>query len=417
MTQDCSNPVPQHCPRTRGPGRRLKVILGCVSAIALCIAIRHYWQAEPASADTTAHIPASATRPPTRSAMAAEAPAGGGHSAPQALSAAPGAQTPQIVATVNTQRILRDQLAHQCRRVYGQEVLETIVNKRLIMEECKRRGISVTRAEVDAEIQRMAKRFNIPVDQWLKLLKQERNIAPAQYANDIIWPTLALRKLAGERLSITRDELVKEFESDYGEAVRVRLIAVGDLEKAKKLQAQAAANPKEFGSLAKNFSEDAPSASLKGIIQPIRKHGPEKSIEDAVFNMADGEVSPVIHAGGQYVILKREELIPAQKVSFETAKPRLEEILRDRKMRAVAQGVFRQLQNLATIENVWNDPAKRQRMPGVAATVNGSPITIRQLDEECIARHGRSVLEGMITREILDQECRKQQHHGRRAGD
>ncbi len=77
------------------------------------------------------------------------------------------------------------------------------------------------------------------------------------------------------------------------------------------MQAQAAAKPEDFGNLAKDYSEDTPSASLKGVIQPIRKHGSYKEIEDAVFNMADGEVSPVIHAGDQYVILKREGPSPA----------------------------------------------------------------------------------------------------------
>ena len=58
----------------------------------------------------------------------------------------------------------------------------------------------------------MAKRFGLPVDQWLKLLKQERNIDVEQYASDIIWPTLALRRLAGQRLTISRDELEQYFE-------------------------------------------------------------------------------------------------------------------------------------------------------------------------------------------------------------
>ena len=56
--------------------------------------------------------------------------------------------------------------------------------------------------------------------------------------------------------------------------------------------------------------------------------------------MADGEVSPVIHAGGQYVILKREGLMPARHVKFEQVAPQLEEILRDRKMRGRGQGRF-----------------------------------------------------------------------------
>ncbi len=186
-----------------------------------------------------------------------------------------------------------------------------------------------------------------------------------------------------------------------------RLIAVSSLEKAKNLQAQAAAKPEDFGNLAKQCSEDAPSASAKGVIQPIRKHGSYKEIEDAVFNMPDGAVSPVIHAGGQYVILKREGLLPARNVDFQQIAPQLEEILRDHKMRVVAQDIFRQLLANAKFENVWNDPIKSQQMPGVAGTINGVPITIRELDEECLLRHGRQTLEGMVNRKILELACQK----------
>ena len=62
----------------------------------------------------------------------------------------------------------------------------------------------------------MAKSFSLPVDQWMKLLWQERGIKPDQYANDIIWPSLALRKLAGERLLPTQKELTDAFEMEYG---------------------------------------------------------------------------------------------------------------------------------------------------------------------------------------------------------
>ena len=68
--------------------------------------------------------------------------------------------------------------------------------------------------------------------------------------------------------------------------VRARLISVSDAEKAKKLQAQAAAKPEDFGNLAKTYSEDAASASLKGVINPIRRHGSYQEIEDAAFRMA-----------------------------------------------------------------------------------------------------------------------------------
>jgi parvulin-like peptidyl-prolyl isomerase len=340
----------------------------------------------------------------------ARAPSGREEAPPPRSAAAEhvgGLSVPVVAATVNAQRITRDDLARECLHQYGKDVLESMVNRQLILQECQRRNLAVTEKEVDAEIDRMAKRFGIPVDKWLKLLQQERNITPSQYAHDIVWPTLALRKLAGERLKVSDEEKAKEFETMYGEAVRARLIAVSNLDKANQLQAQAAANPAEFGDLAKKSSEDAPSAAAKGIIQPIRRHGSYKEIEDAVFHMTDGQVSKVIPVGGQYVIIKREGLIPAKKVSFEEVAPKLEEVVRDSKMRGVAQDVFKQLQDNARVDLVWADPAKHARMPDVAALINGVQITVRDLAQECIERHGLEVLEGMINRKLLEEACRK----------
>jgi parvulin-like peptidyl-prolyl isomerase len=398
--------------------KRIRLLLGGLLVMALCGAIRYYWGAPPANADPSRRTDAAGSRstrpsaddarnavPRDRQDVPESSVRGARSSHPQESS------IPEVVATVNTQRVTRQELANQCIRHFGKEVLESMVNRRLIALACRQEGITVTRDEVQGEIERMAKRFKIPVDQWKKLLKQERNITPEQYANDIIWPTIALRKLAGGQLNVTQQELRKEFDTQYGEQVRVRLIAASDLEKAKSLRAKATANPANFGNLAKQYSEDAPSASVKGVINPIRRHGSYEQIEDAVFNMRDGEISPVIKAGGQYVILKREGVNEAQPVSFEDAAPKLEEFLRDRKMRSIAQDVFQKLQDRAkqqkAIQIVWNDPAARQKFPGVAALVYDDEISIRELAEECIARHGQEVLEGVISHKIVELECKK----------
>ena len=51
-------------------------------------------------------------------------------------------------------------------------------------------------------------------------------------------------------------------------------------------------------------------------------------------------------------------------------------------------------------------------MPGVAATINGGQIAMKQLADECVARHGKDVLEGEINRRLLDQELRDQAPRG-----
>ena len=324
----------------------------------------------------------------------------------------PGAQQdparPAVVAVVNGEPISRNELAQECLRHYGKDVLERLVNKYLIMQECQARGIAVTQQEVNEEITRLAGRFGLPVDQWLKMLQEERGIDPAQYANDIIWPTLALRKLAGSRLEVTPQEIQEQYETEYGPAVQARLIVCNDLKKAQAVLAQAKANPDDFGNLAKNQSDDYNTASTKGLINPIRKHTGYKEIEEVAFRLKENEVSDLIQVGDQYAILKCERHLPPRQVTLEQARARLEELVRDRKLRRAAQEVFTELQNRAKVENVLNDPAKSRQMPGVAAVINGRQVLLHELGELCIERHGKEVLEGTINRKLLEQACKKQ---------
>ena len=388
---------------------RLGVFFGGLCVLAACGVIRYCWGTAAAKAQVSAEpappnsVPAAAPQTILRDRAA------GRREARRRRSPA-ARRFPTWWPSVNGHAISRDELAVECRIHYGKEVLESMVNKYLILAECRQMGITITRREVDEEIEQMAKSFSLPVEQWMKLLVQERGIKPEQYANDIIWPSLALRKLAGERLRVTQKELTEAFEMEYGPAVKVRLIVCTTAEKAQKVQALAAANPAEFGNLAKQYSEDAPSASIKGLVPPIRKHGPCPEIEEAAFGLADGQVSGVIRSAGQYVILKRDGLIPARKITMAQAAPRLEKIIRDRKMRQVATEIFQELQKKSRVQNVYNDPQLRQQVgEGVVALVNGSPIYLRQLDEECIVRHGTDVLQGVIGRRMLELACKQNQ--------
>lgn len=415
-------------PQADGRKSRLAMIVGGLFVVAACVLIRYSWNAEPANAQPPAATPRddSANRRTTPAAPRASSPlapvarpaapaAPATRTSPTAPAAAPSAGAGKtdgkptelkIVAVVNGEPISREQLGQECLRHYGKDVLESMLNKYLILAECKRLNITVSRAEVDAEIERMAQRFGLKVKQWLQMLKQERGINGVQYASDIIWPTLALRKLAGERLQVTKKELQAAFDAQYGAAVRARLISVRDKATAQKVRAEAAAKPEEFGELAKKYSEDS-SASAKGVIPPIRKYGSFKEIEEAAFAMKDGEISPVIAAANQYVILLKEGTIPKANVELDQVAPQLEEVVKEKKMREVAGKVFQQLQEKSKVENLLNDPAKAKASPGVAATVNGRPITLAELAEQCVERHGEQVLEGTINRKLLEQACKK----------
>jgi parvulin-like peptidyl-prolyl isomerase len=202
----------------------------------------------------------------------------------------------------------------------------------------------------------------------------------------------------------------KLWESEHGPQVEVRVIAVSDRQKAEQLRQQAAADPDQFGELAKNHSEDRPSASARGVIPPIRKHVGDPEMERIAFSLKRDEISPVFAVGQQFVVLKCERHLPATVVPEQYRQQKeemLAEHLRDQKLREAAATLFKQLQDQAQIVNVYNNPQLQQQMPGVAATINGRKLTVQQLAEECIARHGVEVLQGEINRKILLQELKR----------
>jgi parvulin-like peptidyl-prolyl isomerase len=380
------------------PGRnwknRLALIGGSLAIVATAVAVRSVWGPPPAGAQA----------PPGPAAQGAK-----GQPAGKAVPAANGGPQDEtkmrIMAVVNNQQITRDDLARECMLHHGKDVLESLMNKHLIAEHCKRRNIVVTTKEVDIEIDRMAERFGVPTDQWLKLLKEERGISPAQYAKDIIWPTLALRKLADSRLQVSKADLQEAYETQFGPGVQARVIVTNDEKKARELRADVMKNPEEFGNIAKEKSEDPGSASAKGMIQPVRKHLGDPTIEKVAFAMREGDISDVIEVKGQFVIIKCEALIPARPVPMEQVEKLLVEAIRDKKLRLAAKDVFEELQRSSKMENIFSDPQKRAKNPGLAATIDGHPISMRELADECIERHGKDSLKGLINHRLVEQAC------------
>ncbi|MEE3220025.1 MAG: peptidylprolyl isomerase, partial [Planctomycetota bacterium] len=277
-----------------------------------------------------------------------------------------------IVAVVSGRKITRSQLGKECLKHYRKQVIESVVNRYLIELECQKFGVEVTEAQIDEEIDRIAQRFSLPVDQWLDLLKTERNISVPHYRMEIIWPTLALRKLAAGQLRVTDNEVVKEFETRFGPQVQIRMISVKSRDEASQLQKHLGQKPADFPRVAAKHSTDINSASAGGLVQPIRKHVGEPEIEQVAFNMREGEISKILPLGDQFLILKCEKHIdprPPAKQQMKQARDLVVESIRDRKIRVAGGKLFKRLQTNANVQNVLDDPVLSKKMPGVAATL------------------------------------------------
>ncbi|WP_459555390.1 peptidylprolyl isomerase [Lacunimicrobium album] len=227
----------------------------------------------------------------------------------QAVSGTPVAAQPttQALAKVNDQFISYDAVASECFSRIGSEVLDNIINRTIIQQEVQKRGIVVSEAEVQQEIVKIAKEFNLGVDMWYQMLTTERGITPEQYRKDIIWPKLALEKLAGDKVVVSDADMEKAFVRNYGPRVRSRMIMLDNIRRANEIWEKASRNPEEFERLARETSIDPNSRALGGSIPPIQRHSGNPELENAAFNLKAGEISSLIQIDvNRYVILKCE---------------------------------------------------------------------------------------------------------------
>ncbi len=275
------------------------------------------------------------------------------------------------IAVVNGEAISRQQLADECVARKGEEILETLVNRKLIEQAMKAKKIEVTAAEIDQEIDNVAARVaHVSREAWLRTLDKEKGISPVQYARDIIYPALALRKLASNRVQVTDKDMNDSFEAMYGDKLRCRLIMVDKQAKAMQIWEELRKNPGGFEKMAQDYSMDTGSRALGGLLaEPITRHAYPQHVSDAAFRQLvdgdpgdkdaahkpkDGAVSgPIQVAEATWIILKREGIIPAQKVdrTNEMVRKSTYEMIYEVKLKEAMSEYFTGLMDTAAIDN------------------------------------------------------------------
>ena len=97
----------------------------------------------------------------------------------------------QTMAVVNNQEITRQQIATECTRRFGEEVMESVINKQLVYAECQSRGIAITEKDVNDDILAKAKKFGWSADRYIQTICNGKKISVDRLKNDVIWHELA----------------------------------------------------------------------------------------------------------------------------------------------------------------------------------------------------------------------------------
>lgn len=297
------------------------------------------------------------------------------------------------IAVINGQIISRQQLADECIARKGKEILDTLIARTLIEQAMRAQKLEVTPAEIDQEIDGLAMKMGgVSREIWLRTLDKERGISPAQYARDIIYPSLALKKLAAPRVQVTEQDIKDAFEANFGPRLRCRIIMTDGVHKANEIWETLRKNPGGFEALAKERSLDSSTRALGGLLpDAIARHAYPRNVSDAAFRQLvdgdpddkdpshkpkDGDITgPIQVAENSWVIIRREALEPGKKNTL--AEPAVRESLRSQmfevKQNAVMGELMSEFMKNSSIEN---------RLTGLVKLANEEQLPEAQVDKQ-----------------------------------
>jgi peptidyl-prolyl cis-trans isomerase SurA len=271
-------------------------------------------------------------------ALAAHALPGRGSPAPATGPESPTAQSPtgqitetRIAAVVNDEVIsvadldsrlkmvmLSSNLADspETRQRIANQVLRTVVDEKLQMQEAKRQNISATEDEINKAIAQIAKQNNLQPEQLDQVLKAhgiERSALIDQLTASIVWSKLVRRLLS--QTSVVSDEEIdyalkraKETSNEPQSRVAEIFLAVDNPQQedevrrlAERLTEQMKQGAR-FSAVAQQFSQSA-TAAVGGDIGWVRPDQLSPDLAKAVAEMRPGELSPPIRTPGGYYLL------------------------------------------------------------------------------------------------------------------
>lgn len=287
------------------------------------------------------------------------------------------AAQPGVAALVNGQPVMVDEVRRAALDRYGRDVLEILITRTLIKQALDKQRVIVAQADLDAEIARAAVSLGFKkadgspdIDAWLDRMTREEKVPLKHYMEDIVWPTVALKKLTGG-VPVLQDDLDKAFQATFGPRAKCRIIVLDTQRRAQEVWQLARQNPtpEAFGALAETYSVDPTTRALRGEVPPLQRFGGQPTLEREVFALEPGELSGVVQIADRFMVILCEGFTEPAAVSFEEVRDELYDDIFEKKQRIEMARHFTHLRESAAIDNFL---AGTSQSP-VAKTAKGKP--------------------------------------------
>ena len=295
--------------------------------------------------------------PPGRQAEPPRASASGEHAKSQApaqgeTDVARGPLPKGVLAIVNGEAVTLAQLIRSLLHEQGKQASDRLIWRCLIQQEAKRRGVTVTREEVQATLrEHVERRTKDPKrrEAWeaelrafgMTLDDYRRSIEPRARH------TLLIDKLVGLQVTVRDAEVEWLHRKLYGKKVWIQKIAVSTRSKAeailRKLKRGAS-----FAELARE-SSICPSCREGGAVPALTKGQLPPYLEGVAFSLAPGQVSGVIRGPKNFHLLKLTRSEPQKQPLSPELRRELKKRLFDERVKRQAPSWLSRLRKEASI--------------------------------------------------------------------
>ncbi|MGZ7440682.1 peptidyl-prolyl cis-trans isomerase [Paenibacillus sp. TH7-28] len=267
------------------------------------------------------------------------------------------AKKAEAVATVNGVEITKDQLYNELVTQGGEQVLSGLIDQELINQEAKKKNITITDADIDAEIKdTYVAQFGSQeaLDQALVQYGMTKDDLRSQIASQ-----LKLTKLLEPQVKVTDDQIKQTFETykdsfNTPEQVRASIILVKTEDDAKDIIKQLKGGA-DFAELAKSKSLDTATKEQGGDTDFFARGQKETAVEDAAFKLTKGQISDPVKTSEGYQVIKLTDRKEAHTATLDEKKEEIRKTLVNQQVSQLSATWLQNLHSSSKITNTLTD--------------------------------------------------------------
>ncbi len=290
-------------------------------------------------------------------------------------------QVAEMIDQLAQQRRIPLDQAKQRNALLFKDALENLIAVTLLKEQARKQDVTVDRAAVDQQLQKMSQQFPSKEDFQKALANQGVTEAEVRKNIELSMGMQRVIDLAIKNIPGSTEEEIKTFydgnpdKFNLPERVHAAHILLRADEKntpeqkaeikkrLEDIRTEIESKSITFADAAAKYSQDSSNAKKGGDLGSFGRGQMVKPFENAAFATPPGTLSPIVETQFGYHIIQVLELKPAGKASLEEAKSDIKQYLDQLAARKATQKYVDDLRAKATIETFMTQEEFVKRHP------------------------------------------------------